>query len=445
MNRTEVAEVWDVPPTPEEAEGQLRKLLRRAADGGLGVSIAGARHTMGGHTICPDGIVVNMLPFRQMELDERANVLRVGAGALWADVLPFLNRRGRSVAIMQSNSSFSVGGSVSANCHGWTCCHPPIASSALAFRLMKADGSVVRCSRTENAELFRLALGGYGLFGIILDVDLHVVPNERYRPEAFIVPSDRYVETFREKVRDAEGVGMAYGRLCVVPGKKTFLREAILTRFHRMPLAEGEVPPVDNEELAGLRRLVFRASVGNKLGKEVRWAAEKEASRKIGRYRLTRNQILNEGVEVYEDRSDRHADVLHEYFVPPAAFDAFLEALREIIPRYNADLLNLTVRDVRRDPDAFLEYADQDVLGLVMLFSQRLTPEADRHMEALTRELIDAVLAVGGRYYLPYRLHATREQFFKAYPQAGEFFRLKRRHDPRELFQNHFYRKYGKG
>ena len=50
---------------------------------------------------------------------------------------------------------------------------------------MKADGIIVRCSRNENAELFSLALGGYGLFGVILDVDLQVVPNERYHSSSF--------------------------------------------------------------------------------------------------------------------------------------------------------------------------------------------------------------------------------------------------------------------
>ena len=61
----------------------------------------------------------------------------------------------------------------------------------------------------------------------------------------------------------------------------------------------------------------------------------------------------------------------------------------------------------------------------------------------MTQELIDAALTAGGRYYLPYRLHATPEQFRRAYPQADEFFELKRVHDPDELFQNQFYLKYG--
>ncbi len=61
-------------------------------------------------------------------------------------------------------------------------------------------------------------------------------------------------------------------------------------------------------------------------------------------------------------------------------------------------------------------------------------------MEQLTRELIDVAVHSGGRYYLPYRLHASVEQFRSAYPQSGEFFRLKQQYDPKNLFENEFYR-----
>lgn len=63
-------------------------LLARARAEGLRGSIAGARHSMGGHTIYPGGIVVDMRPWKEMDLDEGQDVLTVGAGALWADVVP---------------------------------------------------------------------------------------------------------------------------------------------------------------------------------------------------------------------------------------------------------------------------------------------------------------------------------------------------------------------
>src|SRR5437763_8279621 len=180
LNATRVAEVWDIPTDPAAAEAQLRDLLRRARQEGRKVSVAGARHSMGGHTIYPDGVVLNMLPFAGLELDEGGQVLRVGAGARWSDVIPYLDVRGRSVAIMQSNNAFSVGGSLSVNCHGWQHNRPSIASTVQSFRLMTADGTILRCSRAENAEPFALALGRYGLVAVMLDAALRVVAHERY-------------------------------------------------------------------------------------------------------------------------------------------------------------------------------------------------------------------------------------------------------------------------
>src|SRR5947209_1930914 len=118
---------------------------------------------MGGHTIYPDGIVLNMLPLKKMALNEQGTLLHVQAGACWAEIIRYLNERGRSIAVMQSNNSFSIGGSVSVNCHGWQHNSPPIASTVESFRLLQADGTIVECSRQEQAELFSLVLGGYGL------------------------------------------------------------------------------------------------------------------------------------------------------------------------------------------------------------------------------------------------------------------------------------------
>jgi FAD/FMN-containing dehydrogenase len=88
LDRTQIAEIWDIPSDPQKGIDGLRELLHRAQVSHLHVSIAGARHSMGGQTIYPGGIEVNMLPFRDMSLDEDKNLLHVQAGAKWADVIP---------------------------------------------------------------------------------------------------------------------------------------------------------------------------------------------------------------------------------------------------------------------------------------------------------------------------------------------------------------------
>ena len=66
----------------------------------------------------------------------------------------------------------------------------------------------------------------------------------------------------------------------------------------------------------------------------------------------------------------------------------------------------------------------------MLYHKQRVRANARERVAVWTRELIDAVLACDGRYYLPYQPHATREQFHRAYPRAQELFALKRRLDP---------------
>lgn len=440
MNRTQVREVWEIPADSEAAENQLRELLERAQADGLRVSIAGARHSMGGHTIYPGGIAINMVPFNRMELDEGRNILHVQAGARWLEIIPYLDKRGRSIEVMQSDNSFTVGGSLSVNCHGWQYGRPPIASTVESFRLMKADGTIIRASREGNKDLFSLALGGYGLFGIILDVDLRVVPNERLRLQQYIVPVDGALESFERKIREKPNVSMVYARLNIVSDK--LFQEVIINMFY--PDRSGDIPSLSEPGLLKLRRAILRGSAESEYGKELRWEAETKIQPFLAGKIFSRNQLLNESPDWYLNRSTESTDILHEYFIPRPGAREFLAELRQIIPKHGGDLLNVTVRDVNTDNDAFLRYADQPMIAFVMFFNQRRSTAADARMQTMTQEMIDTALKHGGRYYLPYRLHATADQFHRAYPQSREFFDLKRRYDPHELFQNQFYVKYGR-
>jgi FAD/FMN-containing dehydrogenase len=419
----------------------LRSVLQRARLQGLRVSIAGARHTMGGHTIAPQGVVIDMRPFRQLSLDEDSDILTAGAGAVWHDVLAYLDPRGRSVQIMQSNDSFTVGGSISVNCHGWQYGRPPIASTVESFRLMKADGTIVTCSRTEHPELFSLTLGGYGLFGIILDARLKVTRNVRYRVTRYVVPAAEAMLTYQDKVASAGRAAMVYARMDV--SADNFLREVMLYVLEEDPPADGVLAPVSPPGFVSLRRSIFRGSMESDYGKRLRWDAETRLQPALSPSHYTRNQVLDEGVEVFQNRSAETTDILHEYFLPPEQLEAFILMLQERIPQHRANLLNVTIRSVNEDPDTFLRYADRAMLSVVMLFSQPRTDEGDARMQTLTQSLIDDALRLHGRYYLPYRLHATREQFQRAYPQARAFFAKKREYDPDELFVNQFYLRYG--
>jgi FAD/FMN-containing dehydrogenase len=100
------------------------------------------------------------------------------------------------------------------------------------------------------------------------------------------------------------------------------------------------------------------------------------------------------------------------------------------------------VRHSEADPVALLPWAKEEVFSFVVYYKQRTFESAQRRVGVWTRELIDTALKYEGRYYLPYQLHATNEQFARAYPEAGQLRALKRSVDPEGKFSNGLWAKY---
>jgi FAD/FMN-containing dehydrogenase len=435
LNPTAVRGVLFAAPSADDTARTVAPLLRRIAAGDdPPMAVAGVRHSMGGQSMLAGGWVLDTRPMNRIALDRAAGVVRVGAGTTWRELIPVLNAAGFSPKIMQSNHDFSIGGSLSVNCHGWHAASPPIASTVRSLRLLTAGGDVLTCSPSENAELFGLVLGGYGLFGVILEADLEVWPNARYTPHFDSLPTSGYAAAFTATVyAPGATTEMAYGRLSVDP--RGLLEEAILVRFTPVPGTAGTVLPLTRPAAPELQRAVFRNSAGSALGKMLRWGLEREAAPWLAGP-LSRNSIQNEPAAVFADHSAETCDVLHEYFVPQRRLWEFVQQARDAVQRGGVELLNVTVRDVRRDARSALAYAREDVFGLVMNFRQERTGPADERMRNLTRTLIDAAAGVGGTFYLPYRLHATGYQLRRAYPGWDAAMAAKSRIDPRPTFRN---------
>jgi hypothetical protein len=259
-----------------------------------------------------------------------------------------------------------------------------------------------------------------------------------YKVQQHIIRSNDYIKDFNQFVRGKTDVGMAYDRININPDN--FKEEAILSTFIIDTITA--LQPFKKSRYASLRRTVFRGSANSQYGKNLRWKTEKLVTSQLNGKKFSRNQLLNEGVEVFQNTDTAYTDILHEYFIPRDSVVQFIKAVKKIIPAYKVDLLNITIRNVKKDDDSFLRYTNGEVFGFVMLFNQSRDNKAETEMRSLTQKLIDVAISLKGTYYLPYRLHATKEQMYKAYPQAKEFFLLKKKYDSNEIFQNRFYEAY---
>jgi FAD/FMN-containing dehydrogenase len=434
LNPTPVFRHWIVEPNAQaDLVARLRQELKAAAAERRPVSLSAARHSMGGQSLPRDGLAITVNSAR-CEVDRAAKTFRVDAGTRWHHVIAAVDRIGFSPAVMQSNHDFGVAATFSVNAHGWPVPYGPFGSTVRALSLMLADGTIVRCSRTENAELFRLAMGGYGLLGLILELEAEMVPNRLLRPTYSVIPSGQFAQRFVAAIEENPLVGMAYGRLSVA--RQGFLEEALICTY-RPTGSSRNLPPADTGGfMSGVSRRVYRAQVGSEAAKRWRWRLESQLNPRVTSGIATRNALMNEPVANLAPYDDTRTDILHEYFVPPERFGAFIGACQEVIPRAGIEFLNVTLRFVDADPDSVLAFAPTRRIAAVMSFSQELKPAAELAMQRMTEALIERVVAIGGSFYLPYRLHARRDQVEKAYPNLARFTARKHHYDPQLLFRN---------
>lgn len=439
LNLTEIDTLIAVPKDKSEIINQLKQVIQYAKEKNLKISIAGAQHSMGGHSIYPKGILLNMLPYKHMELDQKNNILTIGSGALWEDAINYLDKYGKSVAVMQAFSSFSIGGSMSVNGHGWQKNLPPISSSVVSFTLMNDKGQIINCSREENSELFKLVIGGYGLFGIILDVKLKVVDNVALKYKSVAMASDDYVSYYKKYITENQNVNLVFGRLRI--SDKKFLDEATIIYFEKSdtkPLSLDHQRTKNKE----IRRIVFRSTVDSEYGKRLRWDLETGMNTILDNSVFTRNELLNGHVSLIENKDPNSTDLLHEYFIPERNFNQFIKDIKPILKNSEVDLLNITIRAVDKDEDSYMNYAREHVFGFVLLFNQKKTTQKENAMKIVTNKLVDMTIKNEGTFYLPYRLHIDKAKMRKVYPQSDSFFELKRKYDPQEIFENKFYLHY---
>ena len=401
------------------------------------ISIAGSQHTMGGHTFALDNVILKMHRFNKINYSFITERLTVQSGATWDQIQDYLNSFNRSVMVMQSDTIFSVGGSLSANVHGWQVGRPPIASTVYQFRLMLATGQVVTCSREENPTLFRACLGGYGLFGVILEVELYTCTNELLGKNSIYFPSKQYAKKYEQLVTQNPQVQLAYGRLSIADDQ--LLQEASLNIHYVLEKSVSEVKPLSQEKLVGFKRHIFRISEQSEGGKRLRWSVEKALSKIFDKKYETRNNVMHPDIHVLWPAHTDRRDILQEYFIPKERFNAFIKILKAQVQKHKMNLLNVTIREVQKDQDTLLAYARKDVFAFVLFFSQGIKKEDEKNMQVFTQDIINDVLKLGGNFYLPYRLHYTLDQFRQGYPMFRDFIELKKKYDPDEMFSSQFW------
>lgn len=117
-----------------------------------------------------------------------------------------LAKHGLAMINLGSISDQTLAGVVATATHGTGIHLKVISTHVLALTLLLADGSIVRCSRTECSELFTASLCGLGATGLMLDITLEVGPAFRLKETQESVPFGNVVQNINMIANSAEHV-----------------------------------------------------------------------------------------------------------------------------------------------------------------------------------------------------------------------------------------------
>ncbi len=447
LNQTRVRQV----ETPQSLE-ELCATVRRAASEQRRIAIAGGRHAMGGQQFAADELLIDTARLnRVLRFDPESGLVEAEGGILWPELIGDLAERQIDApspwGVRQTQtgaSRLSLGGALSANVHGRGLSLKPFVQDVESFMLVNTEGEKLRCSRTEHADLFRLAVGGYGLFGVIYSVELRL--SRRWKLERIVEVVDvaGIMQRFNERIAD----GFLYGdwQFNIDETAPDFLATGIFSCYRPVDFATPF--PTGHRELSeeDWMHLLYLAHTDRKRG-----------FRKYADYYLsTSGQLywsdlhqLGTYIDGYHGKLDEmigaeHAgsEIITEIYVPRERLEDFLAETAEDFRRHNVRVIYGTVRLIEEETETFLRWAKERYACVIFnLHTDHSAVGLEHTAEAFCR-LIDMAIRRDGNYYLTYHRFARKDQVEACYPQFPEFLRMKLKFDPEERFQSNWYRHY---
>lgn len=445
LNATAVRQIIRPTTAGEVAAAVLNARLHDAP-----ICIAGGRHAMGGQQFLDDGLMLDMGGLdRVLELDLASGEVEAEAGIQWPALVDWLvttqSGAARQWGIIQKQTGadrLSLGGALAANIHGRGLGLRPFIDQVVAFSLVRPDGSTVRCSRQENADLFRLAIGGYGLFGPITSVRLKLGRRQKLRRVVRELALRDLMPAFAERIAE----DCLYGdfQFSIDDGSDDYLRRGIFSCYQPVDPAtampDGQTG-LTAENWFGLLQL---AHVDKRRAVETYTAHYLSTS---GFLYWSDSHQLAPYLDDYHEELDRRlgatcaaSEVINEFYVPRDRLVTFMEAARTDLLTHQENVIYGTVRLIERDDESFLAWARRPWACVIFNLHTEHAPAGADRTHAAFRRLADLAIAEGGSFYLTYSRFARRDQIATCHPRLPDFLRHKLAYDPDERFQSTWYR-----
>jgi FAD/FMN-containing dehydrogenase len=234
-----------------ESAGDVARIVRYAREKGVRVAPQGTGHNAGPMERLDDTILMKTSRMVGVEINAHERYARVGAGAIWADVVGPAQEHGLT-AMSGSSPDVGVVGYTLGGGFSWIGRkHGLAANNVRAIELVTAEGRLVRADHENHPDLFWALRGGGGNFGAVTAIELYLFPFSEIYAGMLAFPIERASEvlnTWNELLPSLPDEMTTVGRMVRVPELPEvpeFLRGrelAVVEAFYLGDEADGARP-----------------------------------------------------------------------------------------------------------------------------------------------------------------------------------------------------------
>lgn len=356
-----------------------------------------------------------------LSFDEATGELRCQAGVLLSEILDVFVPRGWFLPVTPGTKLITIGGAIAADVHGKN--HHVDGSFGqhiLSMDIMRNDGSVITCSPTENADFFKITVGGMGLTGVILHatfrlkrVETAYIREETIRAENLGEVMDGFEASddwsYSVAWIDCLAKGDAMGRSILMRGEHATVADLVDPMHKKNPLVPKRGLNLDipinfpNIALNPLSMKAFNFAYYNKCRPGVH------------KHIVDYNHFFYplDAISNWNRIYGRRGFTQYQFVLPKSAGR---EGMHKILHRITESGLGsfLAVLKLFGEQNSFMSFP---MAGYTLALDFPISLKA---MD-LFKELDAMVADYGGRLYLAKDSRMSPDMFEKTYPNAAEF------------------------
>ncbi|CAO2591356.1 L-gulonolactone oxidase [Lemmus lemmus] len=397
---------------------EVREVLALARQQNKRVKVVGGGHSPS-DIACTDGFMIHMGKMnRVLQVDTKKKQVKVEAGILLADLHLQLDKHGLAMSNLGAVSDVTIAGVIGSGTHNTGIKHGILATQVVALTLMTADGTVLECSESSNADVFQAARVHLGCLGIILTVTLQCVPQFHLQETSFPSTLKEVLDNLDSHLKKSE-----YFRFLWFPHSENV---SIIYQDHTNKASAVRAQPGPTSRSRGLTYLPFLVGWINRFFFWLLFSHKKKSSN------------LSHKIFTYECRFKQH---VQDWAIPrEKTKEALLElkAMLEAHPHVVAHF-PVEVRFTRGDEILLSPCFQRDSCYMNIIMYRPYGKDVPRldYWQAYETTM----KKFGGRPHWAKAHNCTRKDFEKMYPAFRKFCDIREKLDPTGMFLNSYLEK----